>query len=69
MQTDKEDQQYNLPKLLKPENVANVLNCSIPQVYKLASTKQIGSYKLGRTVRISMEQLREYLLKKSLQSE
>jgi excisionase family DNA binding protein len=48
-------------KLLTPKDVAEVLRLSMQTVYELLKTGQLPHYKVGRSYRVSEEQLADYL--------
>lgn len=49
--------------LLKASDVAQILNLSKPMVYRLASTGELPSVKIGGSVRVRKEDLDEYVRK------
>jgi excisionase family DNA binding protein len=47
--------------LLRVRDIADRLCLSMSKVYDLVETRQIGHYKIGGAIRISEEQLTEFL--------
>ena len=55
----------NYPKLLKAEQVAEILNISKAFVYQLIETGELPSIRLGRSVRVHPNVLEEMIQKSS----
>ena len=51
----------NIIPLLTAQQVAKILNISPASVYKLMSTSQIPTVRIGRSVRVRLEDLAEYI--------
>ena len=49
------------PDLLKIEEAAEFLNMGMSTVYKLVSTKELPSFRIGRTIRIRREDLEKFI--------
>lgn len=47
--------------LIKPEEVANILGCSIVYIYKLAQRGELPSYAFGRAVRFDPHEVSEFI--------
>ena len=52
-----------IEKLLTAEEVANILNISRSKAYRLMRLKEIPTITIGKNVRVSAEDLSEYLSK------
>ena len=52
---------YKVEKLLKPEEVANLLTISRSFAYQLMQSGQIPTIRLGRSCRVRPQDLAEYL--------
>ncbi len=52
-----------VPKILTPKEAAEYLRVKQRTIYKFIDTGELGCYKIGegRDIRISMEQIEEYL--------
>jgi excisionase family DNA binding protein len=50
-----------IPPLLKAEQVADLLNVSLAYAYRLMQSGQIPTLKLGRAVRVQLEDLQSYI--------
>ena len=63
MNTNRTDQTttFKVEKLLKPEEVANLLTISRSFAYQLMQTGQIPTVRLGRSCRVRPQDLAEYL--------
>lgn len=53
--------------LLDPGEAAEILAVSRFMVYKLVKTRQLGAYRVGTCVRISQDQIQEYLKRTAVQ--
>ena len=52
-------------RLLKPAEVAEILQLSIGQIYALLKEGEIPSIRIGKTVRVRREDLDQYLQSKA----
>jgi excisionase family DNA binding protein len=52
---------YKVEKLLKPEEVANLLTISRSFAYRLMQSGQLPTIRLGRSCRVRPQDLAEYL--------
>jgi excisionase family DNA binding protein len=51
----------SMPRLLKPKEIAEFLNVSVPQVYKLLNEGEIRCVRIKKSVRVKPEDLNEYI--------
>ena len=55
------DNSADMQRLLRVEEVAALLNISLPFAYRLMQRRQIPTVKFGRVVRVRLEDLKAYL--------
>jgi excisionase family DNA binding protein len=47
--------------LIRPEEVAKILGCSVVYIYKLAQRGELPSYAFGRAVRFDPREISEFI--------
>lgn len=53
--------QYPIERLLRPEDVASILNVSRSYAYTLLQTGELPAVRLGRSVRVRPQDLENYI--------
>ena len=56
-----DDNQVSLSKLLRGKDVAEILNVSIPFAYRMMRRGDIPTIRLGRSVRVRVEDLETFI--------
>lgn len=47
--------------LIRPEDVAKILGCSVVYIYKLAQRGELPSYAFGRSIRFHPQEVSEFI--------
>jgi excisionase family DNA binding protein len=51
----------SMPRLLKPKEIAEFLNVSVPQVYKLLNEGEIPCVRIKKSIRVRQKDLENYI--------
>lgn len=52
-----------MPKYLNVRQLAQLLNISIPTVYRKIETREVPFYRIGGVIRFNLEEIKSYLKK------
>ncbi len=61
MSKKKQKQPVELPKLVKAAVVADAIDTTTPQVYKMAADGRVPSHRFGNMVRFDVEEIRQWI--------
>jgi len=61
MSKKEQQQPVEFPKLVKAEFVADAINTSPKQVYKMAADGRVPSHRFGNMVRFDVEAIRQWI--------